>query len=102
MNDNKRLEKLVRQVQKTYGFPESLAGYHAENLLQKLPKQLLVNVDEWCAGEELTDVCVGKYSIPMILKIWNDSSDFLAAANALIEYVANPDRGERMIWRTRR
>lgn len=50
----------------------------------------------------MTDIYVGKYSLPMILAIWQ-SRDFLHALEVMTElYEGHTEAAEIQIWRMRR
>lgn len=102
MTNTDRINRFTEKIQQTYGFSYDLSRSHAENILQNIPDALIPNIDEWCAGNcALTNIYIGKYSLPMLLHLWN-SNDFIDAAQALIEYERDPDKGEGLIWRIRR
>ena len=70
-------------------------SYSDQNLLQK-------NLEQWAAGDPLTEISVDGYSVPMLLALWH-SPDFLGAMEVLAEYLTGDrDKAERRIWRTRR
>lgn len=94
--------KLKARIQEVYGLSEEKAWYKAEELMRKCPDELLPNIYEWSGREKLSDIFVGKYSIPMIMAIWKNE-DFMRALNVMTEF-KNGDRNkaERQIWRMRK
>lgn len=97
-----RFMNFTNRIQEVYGFSSELAEYHAKKILENLPRVLAPNIDEWCErNQKLSDIYVGKYTVPMIMQLWGND-DFLSAVQVLIEYERNPDEGERLIWRMRR
>ena len=70
--------------------------------VQHCPDLLLKNLEQWAAGEPLTEISIDGYSVPMLLALWH-SPDFLGAMEVLAEYLTGDrDKAERRIWRTRR
>lgn len=62
------------------------------------PVVLEQNVEEWSKGQKLTDIYTGKYTLPMILAIWN-SKDFLKVLEVMIELEkGNVESVELRIW----
>ena len=95
-------QMLADKIRQSYKLDEDNAVDKAKEVLQNCPQQLMENVFEWVSGSELSDVFIGRYSLPMILSIWN-SSDFLRAL-AVMEELKNgeTDTAERKIWQMRR
>ena len=96
------ISKLIGRICLEYGFTQEAAKKKALQVLERCPAALLRNVEEWADGQKLTDIFIGKYSLPMILAIWN-SKDFLRA----LEVMAELDEGsietaELRIWNMRR
>ena len=70
--------------------------------LEGCPVELAQNVEEWAKGQKLTDIYIGKYSLPMILAIWNNR-DFLKALEVMTELAkGNTEIAELRIWNMRR
>lgn len=94
--------KLKTKIQEVYGLEEFAAYKRATDLLKNCSVHLLPNVYEWVEGRPLSDIYVDKYSISMILSIWN-SNDFLRALEVICELQqGNKDIAERRIWQMRR
>lgn len=96
------ISKLIGRICLEYGFTQEAAQKKAMQVLERCPTALLQNVEEWSDGQKLTDIFIGRYSLPMILAIWN-SKDFLRA----LEVMAELDEGsietaELRIWNMRR
>ena len=86
--------KLAARISREY-FLSQEAVQHCPDLLQK-------NLEQWAAGEPLTEISIDGYSVPMLLALWH-SPDFLGAMEVLAEYLTGDrDKAERRIWRTRR
>lgn len=95
-------QMLSDKIRQSYKLDEENAANKAKEVLRDCPPLLMKNVFEWVSGSELSDVFIGRYSLPMILSIWN-SSDFLRAL-AVMEELQNgeTDKAERKIWQMRR
>lgn len=96
-----RKELFANKIKEIYKLDQESALANADRILDKLPDKLLPNVDEWSRGLPLSDIYIGQYSVPMILAMWK-SSDFISAAEVMIEMEKNPDKAVRQIWRMRR
>ena len=74
----------------------------AEQIVKNCPVVLAKNLEEWSKGQKLTDIYIGKYTLPMILAIWN-SKDFLNALEVMDELEkGNVETAELRIWNMRR
>ena len=83
-------EKLVDKIVKEYNLTEEDAHNKAVKIL------------EWSENRTLTDIYIGKYSLPMILAIW-DSKDFLSAWEVMTELAEGEiETAEMRIWNMRR
>ena len=58
---------LLERICKEYCLSRDNAQEKALELWWKCPVQLRNNLDEWAMGEPLTDIYIGKYSVPMII-----------------------------------
>ena len=96
-----RIYKFQDKIQDFYGMDADAALYTAGKIMYDLPKILLPNIDEWCAGKKLTEISIEGFSIPFILDLWK-SHDFISALNCMIELHKDPDNGKRKIWRMQR
>lgn len=93
---------LSDRIRDNYCLSHEIARNKALQILERCPEQLLPNVEQWAVGEKLTDIYVGKYSIPMIMAIW-EHQDFISALDTITEYfVGDRDAAERRIWQMRR
>ena len=94
--------KLADRIRQEYGLAKEAAHNKAIQTLKACPVALYPNVQEWSEEQALTDIYVGKYSLPMILAIWN-SRDFLKALEVLTELSeGNVETAEMKIWNMRR
>lgn len=94
--------KLADRIRQEYGFAGEVAYNKAVQTLKECPAALYPNVQEWSEKQELTDIYVGKYSLPMLLVIWN-SRDFLKALEVMTELTeGNVETAEMKIWNMRR
>lgn len=94
--------KLTDRIAQEYGLAREAAHDKAVQTLMKCPAALTRNVQEWSEKLALTDIYVGKYSLPMILAIWN-SKDFLRALGVMTELSeGNVETAEMKIWNMRR
>ncbi|MCR5835603.1 MAG: hypothetical protein K6G88_03765 [Lachnospiraceae bacterium] len=94
--------KLKTKIREVYGLDEFAAYKKAKEVRKLCTTHLLPNVVEWIEGRPLTDIYVDKYTIPMILTIWNNQ-DFLKALEVICELqLGNKDIAERRIWQMRR
>ena len=95
-------QKLSKKIQKAYFLSEKAAERKAAAILEKCPPQLMPNVIEWCSDEKLTDILVGKYSVPMIMAVWG-RQDFIGALEVIIEFLhGDAEAAEYRIWQMRR
>lgn len=70
--------------------------------MKNCPVVLAKNLEEWSKGQKLTNIYIGKYTLPMILAIWN-SKDFLNALEVMDELEkGNVETAELRIWNMRR
>jgi len=93
---------LAERICQEYGFTRETAQDKAMQALEGCPVVLAQNVEEWSKGHKLTDIYIGKYSLPMILAIWN-SKDFLRALEVMAELAkGNIEIAELKIWNMRR
>lgn len=66
--------------------------------MKNCPVVLAKNLEEWSKGQKLTNIYIGKYTLPMILAIWN-SKDFLNALEVMDELEkGNVETAELRIW----
>ncbi len=93
---------LAERIRREYGCTQKAAQDKAMQVLERCPTVLAQNVEEWAKGQKLTDIYIGKYSLPMILAIWN-SSDFLRALEVMTELAKGSiEMAELRIWNMRR
>lgn len=93
---------LVDRICQEYGVTQKTAQDKAEQIVKNCPAVLAQNVEEWSKGQKLTDIYIGKYTLPMILTIWN-SKDFLNALEVMSELEkGNVETAEVRIWNLRR
>lgn len=101
MKRNMELE-LKLKIQETYGMSASEAQGKSEKILRECPPQLMQNILEWAAGKPLSDIYIDRYSIPMVMSIW-ENNDFLRALSVVIELLqGDADKAVRQIWNMRR
>ena len=92
----------VDKIVKEYNLTEEDAHNKAVKILERCPEKLRQNVQEWSENRTLTDIYIGKYSLPMILAIW-DSKDFLSAWEVMTELAEGEiETAEMRIWNMRR
>ena len=85
-----------------YGLTQKTAQDKAEQIVKNCPVVLAKNLEEWSKGQKLTNIYIGKYTLPMILAIWN-SKDFLNALEVMDELEkGNVETAELRIWNMRR
>lgn len=93
---------LAERIRQEYGFTQGVAQDKAIQVLERCPVVLARNVEEWSKGQKLTDIYIGKYTLPMILAIWN-SRDFLSALEVMAELAkGSVEIAELRIWNMRR
>ncbi|MCI8582929.1 MAG: hypothetical protein HFH13_07345 [Dorea sp.] len=93
---------LTERICQEYGFTQEVAQDKAIQALKRCPMVLAQNVEEWSKGQKLTDIYIGKYTLPMILAIWN-SKDFLSALEVMAELAkGSVEIAELRIWNMRR
>ena len=97
--DRSRLEQALRT--RIPGMDEAWYRSRCDALLRDTDERLEPNLEEWIAGAPFSDVWIGDYCVGMVLAI-RGSTDGLAALEALSVYARDPERGERLIWRTTR
>ena len=96
------IKGLADRICQEYGFTQNTAQDKAEQIVKNCPAVLAQNVEEWSKGQKLTDIYIGKYTLPMILTIWN-SKDFLNALEVMSELEkGNVEAAEVRIWNLRR
>lgn len=95
------LPEVTKAMEEHCGYSHKLAVFAAKQLLTRMPDVLLPNLYEWLKGEPISDLRVGKYSIYVIMKIWNldEQKEFPLAAETMSLYLQEPHAGERRIWR---
>ena len=89
-------EKLVDKIVKEYNLTEEDAHNKAVKILERCPEKLRQNVQEWSENRTLTDIYIGKYSLPMILAILSAWEVMTELAEGEIE------TAEMRIWNMRR
>lgn len=95
-------ESLSNKLQKEYGIEKDCANSKSEEILRECPPLLLKNVCEWAESRPLSDIYVGRYSLPMIFSIWG-RKDFVGALEIMMELLqGDVDLAERRIWRMQR
>lgn len=93
---------LTERIRQEYGFTQEAAQDKAIQALERCPMVLAQNVEEWSKGQKLTDIYIGKYTLPMILAIWN-SKDFMSALEVMAELAkGSVEIAELRIWNMRR
>lgn len=95
------LPEVKKAMEEYCGYSHKHAEIAARELLTTMPDVLLPNLYEWLKGEPISDLRVGKYSIYVIMKIWNlnEKKEFPLAAETMSLYIREPRSGERRIWR---
>lgn len=94
--------RLTERICLEYGFTQEVARKKAMQALEDCPVALTQNVEEWSKGQNLTDIYIGKYSLPLILAIWKNR-DFLKAVEVMTELAnGNTEIAELKIWNMRR
>lgn len=95
-------KKLEERICREYYLDRRNAQIKASELCLKCPDLLKQNLYQWACEEQLKDIYVGKYSVPMVMAIWGNS-DFLGAVEVVIEFlIGDQDIAERRIWQMRR
>ena len=77
-------QELQSKIREAYGLEPQEAAEKAASLLLTCPPPLRPNLSEWAEGKPLSDIFVGRYSLPMVLSLWH-SRDFLRAAGVMSE-----------------
>ena len=96
------MKGLADRICQEYGFTQKTAQDKAEQIVKNCPVVLAKNLEEWSKGQKLTNIYIGKYTLPMILAIWN-SKDFLNALEVMDELEkGNVETAELRIWNMRR
>lgn len=96
------MKGLADRISQEYGFTQKAAQDKAEQIVKNCPVVLAKNLEEWSKGQKLTNIYIGKYTLPMILAIWN-SKDFLNALEVMDELEkGNVETAELRIWNMRR
>lgn len=95
-------KKLTERICREYCIDQCNAQAKTSELCLKCPDLLKKNLYQWACEEQLEDIYVGKYSVPMVMAIWGNS-DFLSAVEVVTEYLTgDQDIAERRIWQMRR
>lgn len=96
------ITQLTARIRLEYGFTQKAAQDRALQVLENCPPALVQNLEEWAKGQKLTDIYIGRYSLPMILAIWKNR-DFLKAMEVMTELAkGNTEIAEMKIWNMRR
>lgn len=96
------VQKLEEKIHIEYHMSMEAAHERALQVEKRCPKQLYINVYQWIKGDEISDIYIGKYSLPMILDIWK-SNDFLRALEVMCELSqGDTEKAELKIWEMRR
>lgn len=96
------VQKLEEKIHIEYHMSMEAAHERTLQVEKRCPKQLYINVYQWIKGEEISDIYIGKYSLPMILDIWK-SNDFLRALEVICELSqGDTEKAEFNIWEMRR
>ena len=67
------VQKLEEKIHIEYHISMEAAHERTLQVEKRCPKQLYINVYQWIKGDEISDIYIGKYSLPMILDIWKNS-----------------------------
>lgn len=95
-------QKLEEKIHIEYHMSMEAAHERTLQVEKRCPKQLYINVYQWIKGDEISDIYIGKYSLPMILDIWK-SNDFLRALEVMCELSQGDiEKAEFNIWEMRR
>lgn len=96
------VQKLEEKIHIEYHMSMEAAHVRTLQVEKRCPKQLYINVYQWIKGDEISDIYIGKYSLPMILDIWK-SNDFLRALEVMCELSqGDTEKAELKIWEMRR
>ena len=96
------VQKLEEKIHIEYHMSMEAAHERTLQVEKRCPKQLYINVYQWIKGDEISDIYIGKYSLPMILDIWK-SNDFLRALEVMCELSqGDTEKAEFNIWEMRR
>ena len=96
------VQKLEEKIHIEYHMSMEAAHERTLQVEKRCPKQLYINVYQWIKGDEISDIYIGKYSLPMILDIWK-SNDFLRALEVMCELSqGDTEKAELKIWEVRR
>ena len=96
------VQKLEEKIHIEYHMSMEAAHERTLQVEKRCPKQLYINVYQWIKGDEISDIYIGKYSLPMILDIWK-SNDFLRALEVMCELSqGDTEKAELKIWEMRR
>ena len=94
--------QFTSKISLEYGFTKEKSYDKALQIIEECPILLQQNVPEWSENKKLSDIYIGKYSLPMIMEIW-DSRDFLRVMEVMIELSkGNLEIAEQKIWNMRR
>ena len=90
------VQKLEEKIHIEYHMSMEAAHERTLQVEKRCPKQLYIK------GDEISDIYIGKYSLPMILDIWK-SNDFLRALEVMCELSqGDTEKAELKIWEMRR
>lgn len=93
---------LTAKIEEEYGMNTIAAFEKAKSVMKNCPEVLMKNIREWVNDIPLTDIYVSKYSISMILALWN-STDFLKALEVMKNLSEGyTEKAELKIWEMRR
>lgn len=96
------VQKLEEKIHIEYHMSMEVAHERTLQVEKRCPKQLYINVYQWIKGDEISDIYIGKYSLPMIWDIWK-SNDFLRALEVMCELSqGDTENAELKIWEMRR
>lgn len=99
--EEKKVSLFAEKIKQVYKVNDTTAQENARKLLEDIPEKLLINVEEWVKGEELSDIYIREFSVPMVLTLWQ-SKDFLSALRVMKELEKSPENALRQIWHMRR
>lgn len=100
--DNIDIRMLTKKICDEYSMDNGNAHREAIFILKKCPEKLYKNVCEWIQGDNISDIYISDYSIPMILSIWK-STDFLRALEVMMDLSQSKfEQAEFKIWEMRR
>lgn len=59
--------KLAARISREYFLSEDAAKKQAREMVRNCPDLLQKNLEQWAAGEPLTEISIDGYSVPMLL-----------------------------------